>query len=243
MDTMKNNFMTFGKTLTGLLIVASATPLSMAGCGDNLFSSLASRDDKDKGKNAFQNGDYSAAIDYLNTYLASHPEDTQARSMLATAYMKKVGLDEISIASSISSSSSGGDWASIVTLMPDGSAENVAALKAARDTLSAIPQESRTPEQNYQLAIASSALAVTVIKDTLCDASGTYTPTDEKIASITAADADIIVSSMSTTATAAAATGSSNTGLTKLAGVNTQIEGMSGDTNLAKLQNFLTSKR
>jgi hypothetical protein len=226
-----------------LLSLAVNTTFVVSGCGDNLFSSLAKRDNKDKGKSAFQSGDYNAAISYLNDYLAANPNDTEARSMLATAYMKKVGLDELSIASSISNSSSGGDWSSIVSLMPGGTADNVASLKAARDVISAIPSESRTPEQNYQLAIASAALAVTVVKETLCDASGTYTPTDEKIAAISTEDANLILESMTLTASAATATGSTNTGLSKLADVNTQIDAMDGSDNLTKVQNFLASKR
>jgi hypothetical protein len=240
---MKTRIIFSNCTAILLSIVAINASSFLVGCGDNLFSSLAKRDNKDKGKSAFQSGDYDGAISYLNGYLASNPNDTEARSMLATAYMKKVGLDELSIASSISNSSSGGDWSSIVSLMPGGTAENVVSLKAARDVISAIPEQNRSPEQNYQLAIVSAALAVTVVKESLCDASGAYTPTDEKIAAISAEDANLILESMTLTASAASATGSTNTGLTKLADVNTQIDAMDGSDNLTKIQNFLVSKR
>jgi hypothetical protein len=233
-------------TMTSLFVFLFAftlAPVFATGCGDNLFSSLAKRDDKDKGKNAFQSGDYDSAINYLNDYLAANPTDAEARSMLATAYMKKVGLDELSIASSISGGSSGSDWTTIVGLMPAGNAENIAALTAARDAIAAIPEASRTPEQNYQLAIASSALAVTVVKDTLCDDAGNYNPTDANIAAISNDNANLIMESITLTATSASATGSSNAGLTKLSDVKTQIDAMDGSDNLTKIQNFLTSKR
>ncbi len=243
---MKKQLLALSSSILVMTLFTGTTALLTTGCGDNLFSSLHKKDDKDKGRSAFQQGDYAGAITYLNDYIAGHPDDTEARSMLATAYMKKVGLDELQIAANITSSTASATnngWTSIVSLMPAGSEANISALTAARDTIAAIPEASRTPEQNYQLAVASSALAITVVKKSLCDDTGAYTPTDEKIQALSADDANLIVQSISTTATAVAATGSSNSGLSKLADVSTQIDSQTGSDNLSKLQSFLTSKR
>jgi hypothetical protein len=231
--------------MVAMLGSAAIANTALIGCGNgNLFSSAVSRDDKDNGQLALQNGDYAGAAEYLKSYIAANPGDAQARSMLTTALLKLSGIDEIQIASSISSasSSSSNDWSTIVSAMPAGTEQNIANLVLAKETIEAIPAEQRTSDQNYQLAVASAALGVTVAKKNLTDSSGAYAPTAEGIQAISDTDADLILSSISTTATAATASGNSSTGLSKLGGIESQIQAQSGATPKEQLQNFLVSK-
>jgi alkyl sulfatase BDS1-like metallo-beta-lactamase superfamily hydrolase len=228
--------------MLGCVVIANTT---LIGCGNgNLFSSAVSRDDKDNGQLALQNGDYAGAAEYLKSYIAANPSDAQARSMLTTALLKLSGIDEMQIAASISSasSSSSGDWSTIVGAMPAGTEQNIANLVLAKETIEAIPAEQRTSDQNYQLAVASAALGVTVAKKTLTNSSGAYAPTTESIQAISDTDAELILSSISTTATAATASGNSSTGLSKLGGIESQILAQTGATPKEQLQNFLISK-
>jgi hypothetical protein len=233
-------------TILAVMFSTGVVTVTSTGCGNgNLFSSAVKRDDKDKGKAALQSGDFAGAAEYLKGYLASHPEDTQARSMLTTALLKLSGLDEIQIASTISSNSSAGgnEWSAIVNAMPAGNETNIANLTLAKETIEAIPADQRTTQQNYQLAVASAALGVTVAKKTLVDSSGAYAPTDENIQAISDDDATLILSSISTTASAATASGNASTGLSKLGGLESQIQSQSGATPKEQLQNYLVSKR
>lgn len=233
--------------ISALLTMLPVFAANLTACGENgnVFSYAVKRDDKDKGKAALQSGNFAEAAQYLQEYLASHPEDTQARSMLTTALLKMSGLDEIQIASSISSATSAGgnEWSSIVAAMPAGTEQNIQNLTLAKSTIEAIPAEQRTSEQNYQLAVASAALGVTIAKKTLVDDSGAYAPTDEKIQALSDDDATLIMASIATTSEAATASGNTSTGLSKLSGIETQIQSQSGTTEKEKLQAFLASKR
>jgi hypothetical protein len=171
--TVKVRIVTLGVFLSS---IAGAAVLISCGT-DNVFEPLAKKDDKDKGKNALQDGNYDAAILSLEQHLADHPEDSEARAMLANAYMSKAGIDQIQLAAKIAGSE-GGDWSSIVSAMPEGSQDNVDALSKAVETLSAIPAADRTPEQSYQLAMAQASLAVTITKKTAGDG---QTITDGKV--------------------------------------------------------------
>jgi tetratricopeptide (TPR) repeat protein len=210
-----------------------------------MFFSLSERDDKDKGRAALESGDYDEAIDYLEDYLKKHPNDAKARSMLATAYLKKSGIDELQLASKITAAADKGsnDWQSIVGVMPAGTEKNIENLQSAVDALSAIPESKRTSAQNYQLAVASASLAVAVIKKNTSDESGTYTPTDENIDAISEEDATTIMSSIATTSSASTAAGSSSSGLSKLSGINTEIQAQTGESDREKLQAFLKAKK
>ncbi|MCA2960064.1 MAG: tetratricopeptide repeat protein [Silvanigrellales bacterium] len=219
----------------GTVVPASTLVVS---CGsDNLFEPLAKKDEKDKGKNALQDGDYDTAIASLEDHLAKNPDDVEARSMLANAYMAKAGMNQIKLAAEVASSK-GDNWSTIVGAMPDGTSENVAALNAAVRTLAAIPAGSRTPEQSYQLALAQASLAVTITKKAAGDGTSV---TDAKVDTMSDADAELAYSTLkgSKETVTSDPTLSQNAGAQKLAALSDKIAEAEGATDADKMKAFL----
>ncbi|MEY4064514.1 MAG: hypothetical protein RIR26_722, partial [Pseudomonadota bacterium] len=156
------------------LIFALFVSLCVVACGsENVFKNMVKRSDSEKAQAALESGDVDSAITTLKDYLKDNPGDAAAQSMLANAYLKKSGVDLLKIGSSVSEGSSGNSsWSTVSSALPAGTAENIENIQAAVSALQSIPAENRTDEQNYQLAIAQTTLAVTVAKKVAGDTSG-----------------------------------------------------------------------
>lgn len=228
-----------------LLFMLPSGLLLVQACGsENAFAPLQKRNDKDKGKAALANGDYDTAIRELEKYCGQHPDDSQCKSMLANAYMKKSGIDELQIAAKITEAQKtkgGGDLDAMLGAMPAGTPENVAALEKAVSNLSAIPAENRTPDQNYQLAVASASLAVTIAKKSATDENGKISAA--KVDQLSDAEAITMVESLNTTKSALSASGqdSSGGGAGKLGGLADKIAAQEGASDSDKLRAYLKS--
>ena len=231
--TVKSRIVTLGAFLS----MFGGAGIVMACGSDNLFEPLAKKDDKDKGKNALQDGNYDAAILSLEDHLAKNPDDVEARAMLANAYMGKAGIDQIKLAAKIAAAG-GDDWSSIVSAMPEGNEDNVESLSKAVDTLSAIPAGERTPEQSYQLAMAQASLAVTITKKTAGDGNSV---SDAKVATMSDADAGLAYATLagSKQTVNGDATLAANAGAQKLASLSGRIDAEPGATNAEKMRSFL----
>ena len=157
--------------------------------------------------------------------------------MLANAYLKKVGIDELKLAAQVSQAGSD-NWKSIVLAMPAGSSENVKDLQAAVAALAAIPAPARTAEQAYQLAFAQASLAVTLAKKTAGDGASI---SDAKVSAMSNEDANAIYDTLkgSKATVNASATLDDNAGAQKLAGLSDKIADEEGDTDAEKLKAFL----
>jgi hypothetical protein len=222
-----------------LLCVAAVGSVGLvSGCGsDNVFEPLVKKDDKDKGRSALQDGDYDAAIGALEAHLAANPGDTEARMMLANAYMAKAGINQIQLAAKVASAGEGG-WTAIVGAMPAGNAGNVAALSSAVEALSAIPPAARTPQQSYNLALAQASLAVTVAKKSAGDGEKV---TDAKVDAMSDADAELIFDTLLDSKSTVAASPSlkENDGAQKLADLSSKIAAEPGSDNAEKMRSYL----
>ena len=214
----------------------------LAGCGsENLFESAVKKTDKDRGEKDLANGNYDAAIANLTDYIKNHPEDAEARSMLASALLKKSGLNELEVSGKISKS--GSDWKSITDALPAGTAENQARLELAVSSLEAISADKRTAEQSYQLALAQTSLAVTVIKKVAGDDTGKIT--DEKVDAMSDDDANKILSSLngSRDTIGSSGLGASNPGASKIGTVSDKIAATEGTTDTEKLRAYLKKNK
>jgi hypothetical protein len=219
--------------------VFASAPVVLVGCGGaNAFERLEKKDEKDKGKNALQNGDYDTAIEELKKHLADNPNDTQAKAMLATAQMRKVGINEIQLASKLSSGS--GDWKSIVSAMPQGNEQNVEGLKEAVSALSSIPANERSAEQSFQLALAQASLAVTLTKKA---AGSDSNLSDAKVDAMSDAQVLEVYDSLQDTQTTVSSQSAlkDNAGAQKIAGLADKIDKEQGATDAQKVRNFLKS--
>jgi hypothetical protein len=220
------------------LAIASVTT---ACGGGNLFENAVTRSDSDKAQAALESGNVDSAISTLEDYLQKNPNDTAARSMLANAYLKKSGVDLLKIGSSMSSGASGqSDWTSVSGALPAGTSENIGNMQAAIDVLKNIPESQRTDDQNYQLAIAQTTLAVTVAKKATGDGSGQMT--DEKVDQMSDSDARTIYDALQGSKNASGAMSSPNDGLTKVGSLADTVDQQPGSTPEERLRNFLKSQ-
>ncbi|MEN9825669.1 MAG: hypothetical protein RI953_1414 [Pseudomonadota bacterium] len=231
--------------LVALLTVSFSTAMPaflISACGSgNVFSGVVKRSDSDKAQAALESGDYDSAIDSLNAYLKDHPDDASARSMLANAYLKKSGVDLLKIGTSISSGTQGqSNWSTISGALPSGTSENVANVQAAVAALSSIPAEQRTDEQNYQLAVAQTTLAVTVAKKVAGDGSGQLTT--EKIDQMSDTDALTIYNALKGSKDATGAMTTPDSSLSKVNSITDGIDSQSGTTEAERLRNYLKTQ-
>jgi hypothetical protein len=229
-------------TALGFFCVSSLS--SLTGCGSgNVFSNAVKRSETDKAQAAIESGDTDTAISALNDYLKKNPNDASARSMLANAYLKKSGVDLLKIGTSISSGGGGSqsEWGTLSSALPAGTAENVANVQAAVQALSSIPADQRTDEQNYQLAIAQTTLAVTVAKKAAGDTTGQMT--EEKIDQISDSDALTIYNALKGSKDATGAMTNPDSSLSKVGSISDGIDSQSGTTEAERLRNYLKNQR
>jgi hypothetical protein len=113
-------------------------------------------------------------------------------------------------------------------------------MQAAIDVLKNIPESQRTDDQNYQLAIAQTTLAVTVAKKATGDGSGQMT--DEKVDQMSDSDARTIYDALQGSKNASGAMSSPNDGLTKVGSLADTVEQQPGSTPEERLRNFLKSQ-
>lgn len=212
-------------------------------CGSgNVFSNVVKRSDSEKAQAALESGDVDSAIDYLNSYLKDHPEDASAKSMLANAYLKKSGVDLLKIGTSISSGSqTQSNWGAVSSALPAGTPENIANVHAAVEALSQIPATQRTDEQNYQLAVAQTTLAITVAKKVAGDSTGQLS--NEKIDQMSDTDAATIYNALKGSSDASNAMSTPDSGLSKVGSITGAIDSQSGSTEAERLRNYLKTQR
>lgn len=226
--------------LTSALVIQTG---GLVACGSgNVFSKAVKRSESDKARAALESGDVDAAIDTLNAYLRDHPDDHAARSMLANAYLKKSGVDLLKIGGSLSNGGNNNqsDWSTVSSALPAGTEENVANVKAAVDALSSIPANQRTDEQNYQLAVAQTTLAVTVAKKVAGDSTGQLS--DEKIDQMSDSDALTIYNALKGSKDASSSLSNPDSGLSKVGTISEAVESQPGTSEAERLRNYLKSK-
>ena len=229
----------FVKTRFGLSLLLC---LAVVACGsENVFKNAVKRNDSEKAQAALEAGDVDTAINALKDHLKNNPGDTAAQSMLANAYLKKSGVDLLKIGTSVSEGASGSsNWSAVSGALPAGTAENVENIQAAVAALGSIPPESRTDEQNYQLAIAQTTLAVTVAKKVAGDTTGQVS--DEKVDQMSDSDALTIYNALQGSKEASGALSTPNDSLSSVGTLADKVNEQPGSTPEERLRNFLKSQ-
>lgn len=226
-----------------LALIALCVTAGTVACGSgNVFAKAVKRSDAEKAQAALESGDLDSAISTLEAYLKNHPDDAAAQSMLANAYLKKSGVDLLKIGTSISGGSQNqSSWNTISGALPAGTEENIANVQAAVQALSNIPAELRTDEQNFQLAIAQTTLAVTVAKKVAGDSGGQLTT--EKIDQMSDSDALTIYNALKGSADASNSMSTPDSGLSQVGSIANGIDSQSGATEAERLRNYLKTQR
>lgn len=192
-----------------LLYLLSA--VFIAGCGENAFESMADKNSdaakQEEAQILIDSGDYGSAITLLQekcpNNVCTNADDAQ---QLASAYMGNAGLDVLNIikqAEELSTSTTNGsDYATISTLLPTISQENLTNISSAVSVLSNIPLQSRTEDQKLQLAIAEvSATIIAIGQVTIGGQSGYDTTTGIPISCGTECDSTDVSNIMTSTIT------------------------------------------
>lgn len=232
----------YTKALMSSLCLLSATPIFVSCGSGNVFSNAVQRSDSEKAQAALESGDVDSAISTLNEYLKNNPDDAAARSMLANAYLKKSGVDLLRIGASISSGdTSQSNWNTVSSALPAGTEENITNMQSAVQALSNIPAQQRTDEQNYQLAVAQTTLAVTVAKKVAGDTSGQLTT--EKIDQMSDSDALTIYNALRGSKDASTAMSNPDSSLSKIGSITDGIDSQSGATEAERLRSYLKNQR
>lgn len=225
-----------------LCSVLAVACLLTTSCGsENVFKNAVKRSDAEKAQAALESGDVDSAIGTLKEYLKNNPGDAAAQSMLANAYLKKSGVDLLKIGASVSEGSTGtSNWTTVSGALPAGTDENIDNIQAAVSALEAIPAESRTDEQNYQLAIAQTTLAVTVAKKVAGDTTGQVS--DEKVDQMSDSDALTIYNALQGSKEASGELDSPNESLNSVGSLADKVDQQPGSTPEERLRNFLKSQ-
>jgi predicted small lipoprotein YifL len=225
-------------SIASLLVLVALSYSSLVSCGtDNVFELAEKKDDKENAETALQRGNYSEAISSLEKHLKNNPNDQAARSMLASAYMGKAGVDAVEVAGKVAGATSG-NWSTLTSALPEGNAENVELLQNAVTALSAIPSASRSAEQTFQLALAQSSLAVVIVKKT---AGNGATISDDKVEAMSDEDATAVVTILKSSkeTISGSAQLKSNTPAKKLSDLPDKILKEPGDSDAEKLRSYL----
>jgi hypothetical protein len=153
--------------------------MSVEGCGrKNALSTYAPKDLYEQAQLDMEAGSsdptrYAAAQEKLVQYLAAHPENTSAMSLLASCYAAQAGFTFfglLSNPSALGALTSGSNSSSLLdsfgTITPDATELSLAFMKSASDTMVAIGAES-VSNGGYKLQsmVFSTVYAVMLMKD------------------------------------------------------------------------------
>ncbi|WP_186645533.1 hypothetical protein [Fluviispira vulneris] len=228
-----------------IILLFSTSPVFISCGNSNLFSSLSTESQKDKAQSSIYSGDYPSAISSLVSYLNSNPNDTQAISMLGTAYMLSAGYNLLNITVSIltNTSSAKNNFQAILASMPSGTSTNITYMTNAVNILSTISASQRTANQNYQLALAQAGLAILIIKADCLDSSGNIsTALTNAMSATDSSNVYTNLQNAQTNLSSAGISAGTTTGSSLLANLFSQITATAGASNNAKVTNFIISQ-
>ena len=224
-------------------------------CGKNLFKSGVKKDPAEDATLALEKNDPDSAISILESALVKDPSNAQYLSILATAYASRAGIDPLVLGSKfavsgaglLDSSSSTSSITSLFSVMPDATPLVISDIDHAVSILNnQIPVSLRQPGDVFKTAIYMTASMVLHTKALDSLHTGTLTPAD--IAKLSDADADAILNNLGAAATLLAGNGTatgnasaSQVAAAALSKYSTQIAAQPGDTNAAKLRNYLAA--
>jgi len=234
----------------GWHILAILSLLSCFGCGPNTFKSLEQEDPAEDATVALENNEPEKAIKILTDALEDEPNNEQYISILGLAYAQRAGVDPLTLAermgsssSSSTSSSSSNGLTSMFSYMPDATDANIADVDLAISTLLRIPGANFKSYDILKLAIFQTAAMVLRAKALDTDGDGQLS-TDEILA-MSAESALAIITQLASAA--ATFSGGSENGVSstteaasqQITKIQTAIDSSEGSDSAEKLKNYL----
>lgn len=173
------------KTIFQLMISAM---LFFSACGPNAFKSLEATDPAEDATVALEEGNPQRAIDILTDALENDPGNEQYISILALAYAQRAGVDPLTLAQNMatssksssegssegtsagSSSSKTNDVTALFGIMPEATEGSIADVDMAVELLLSIPSDNR---QSYDtLKLAMFEIAAMTLRAKILDTDG-----------------------------------------------------------------------
>lgn len=216
-------------------------------CGSNVFKPIEKKDAAEDATILLEKGKADDAISILTSALEDDPSNYQLTSLLSAAYAQKHGIDTISLAlkmgtsSSESSGSQTNELTALFSVLPDASDENFTGLQTAIDLLLSIPEDSRTKADNFKLTMLLTS--VTALRTKAFDKDGDGQVSPVEMLTLSEEDALAILSNLDTAAAVLAGVDTSSAGTaaaaTSITALQEKIASQPGDSNAERLQAYL----
>lgn len=216
-------------------------------CGSNPYKSYEEKDPAEDATVALENNDANKAISILTDALEADPDNVIYKSVLALAYAQRAGIDPLTIAqkmgtsSSSSSTSSGNGLTSLFSIMPDATDANIADVDVAVALLYSIPTAQRISADILKLAMFQ--VAAMTLRSKQLDTDGDGVLSTAELLQMTPESAVAILSQLA--AAAGIYSGSTSTSTTdkaaseQISKIQTTIQDQPGATDQEKLQSYL----
>lgn len=234
--------MNFEKSCKQILVIFLFLTVS---CGPNSFKSFEKADPAEDATVALERGDPQKAIDLLTDALVEDPSNQKYISILALAYAQRAGVDPLTLAQNMGSSSSSGTSGNGVTglfsIMPVATEAAIADVDYAVTLLLTIPSADRKTYDTLKLAMFQTA-ALT-LRSKILDVNGDGILSTEELLAMTPASAIAMLSQLANAATAFAGGSSTSTtdvaAAAKITAIQTAISAEEGANDSEKLKNYL----
>lgn len=233
----------------GVLLICTVISL-MISCGANPFETYEDADPAEDATVALEEGDPNKAINILTKALQNDPENYQYISILALAYAERAGIDALTLAQKMASSSSSTSVASsqsngvtsLFAIMPEATDGNIADVDTAVALMVTIPSTVRTSADILKIAMYQTASLTLRTKKYDLDGDGTISAAE--VLGMTSGDATTILSQLSSAASAF--TGGSTTSsvdqaaASQISSIQSAISQCPGADQEAQLKNYMS---
>lgn len=232
-----------------LLLLASA----LASCSDNYLATGEAKDPAEDAALALERGDEDKAIDILESALTDDPDNANYLSVLSAAYAQRAGVEPLTIAQGMATSSSDDDGAddtsqsgliAMFDIMPDATAQGLVDIDYAIVLIGTIPSDLRTAGDVFKFAIYQTASMVLHLKILDTDKDGDLSL--DEITSLSDSSALGILTQLATATAILAGDADSATtakAAESLARYQTQIDAAEGATQEEKLRNYMAQSQ
>lgn len=219
----------------------------LVGCGPNPFASYETKDPAEDATVALEDGNPNKAIKILTDALKDEPENWQWVSILALAYAERAGINALTLAQKMASSSGGqttstNEVTSLFAILPDATDANISDVDEAVALMLKIPAVNRTTADVLKIAMFQTASLT--LRTKKYDTNGDGTISVSELLGMSSGDAVTILTQLASAAAAFAGGDSSSTtdqaAAAQISTIQTAIGTCPGADQEAKLKNYLS---
>jgi len=217
----------------------------LAGCGANPYKNYEKKDPAEDATVALEEHNPNKAIEILTSALAGDPENWVYVSILGLAYAERGGIDALTLAQNMATSSSSTSThgvTSLFSIMPEATDSNISDVDTALTYMTSIPAASRTSADVLKIAMFETAALTLRTKKYDLDGDGTISAAEAL--AMSGADATAILSQLAGAATAFASGNSASdtdkAAAAQVTNIQSKIATCPGATQSDQLKNYLS---